>query len=83
MFYRGGLRFSHKRMMFTMRVVGLFKEDGGCEGFEKMMEYEGFGEVEDKKQWGENVKGTGEARNETARLACLGRGGVSVLRKLG
>ena len=44
-------------MMFTMRVVGLFKEDGGCEGFEKMMEYEGFGEVEDKKTVGRECEG--------------------------
>ena len=48
-----------------------------------MMECEGFGEVEDKKRWGENVKGTGEARNETIGLAGLGRGGVSVRKQSG
>ena len=47
------------------------------------MECEGFGEVKDKKRWGKNVKGNGEARNETAGLAGLGRGGVSVRRNLG
>ena len=30
-------------MVFAGRVVGLFKEDGGCEGFEEMMECEGLG----------------------------------------
>ena len=28
-------------------------KDGGCEG---------FGEVEDQKRWGENVKGTGDTQ---------------------
>ena len=30
-------------MIFGRRAVGLFKEDGGCERFEEMMEYEGLG----------------------------------------
>ena len=30
-------------MIFVGRVVGLFKEDGGCKGFEEMMECEGLG----------------------------------------
>ena len=30
-------------MIFVGRVVGLFKEDGGCEGFEEMMECERLG----------------------------------------
>ena len=46
-----------------------------------MMECEGFGEVEDKKWRGENVKGIGEAKNEIARLVGLGRGGVSMHKK--
>ena len=30
-------------MIFAGRVVALFKEDGGCEEFEEIMECEGLG----------------------------------------
>ena len=44
MFRRGGLRFSQEgRMIFAGGLTFYLMEDGGCEGFEEMMECEGLG----------------------------------------
>ena len=49
-------------MIFGRRAVGLFTEDGGCEGFEEMMEYERLGrwmiknELECEGLGGEGIK---------------------------
>ena len=44
MFRNRGLRFSHKgKMIFVGGLAFYLMEDGGCEGFEKIMECEGLG----------------------------------------